>query len=61
VVELEAAPSEGGSLDFASQALLATSVRRFSEALNITALADAVVLSVRELTGLRPGDGVPLR
>ncbi|MBP6096803.1 MAG: GAF domain-containing protein [Methyloversatilis sp.] len=51
VIELEAAPSEGGSLDFASQALLATSVRRFSEALNITALADAVVLSVRELTG----------
>jgi chemotaxis family two-component system sensor kinase Cph1 len=51
VIELEVAPSEGGSLDLASQALLATSVRRFSEALNITALADAVVLSVRELTG----------
>lgn len=51
VVELEASTADVDAVDEASQTLLASSVRRFSEALNLGALADAVVLSVRELTG----------
>lgn len=50
IVELEASTADVDAVDEASQTLLASSVRRFSEALNLGALADAVVLSVRELT-----------
>nr|WP_223300122.1 GAF domain-containing protein [Methyloversatilis sp. RAC08] len=51
IVELESAESGTESIDQEAQTLLASSVRRFSEALSIAALSDAVVQSVRDLTG----------
>lgn len=48
IVELETAGP--AAEDAAAQALLATAVRRFSEAMSIDALADTAVQSIRELT-----------